>query len=136
MTAEQLAAIHAACFTQSRSWSVSEFEKFLASAQCGLTTSEHGFAVLRKSGSEVEILTIAVHPDARRQGEGRNLLNAALALAKSQDCKEVFLEVMDTNAAAIALYESANFSQAGFRKDYYQSPGGIRSSAIVMHKFL
>jgi ribosomal-protein-alanine N-acetyltransferase len=134
MTPEQLAEIHAASFTQPRPWSASEFSNLIASDRTHLSTSANGFALIQTAGPEAELLTIAVHPNARRNGEGSQLLGKALASGKSAECEEIFLEVVDTNTAAIALYRAAGFTERGVRKDYYNGPNGAKSSALIMHK--
>ncbi len=134
MTPEQLAEIHAASFTQPRPWSATEFADLLASEQTRLVTCENGFALIQIAGPEAELLTIAVHPDTRRNGEGSTLLLAALAAAKTAKCEEMFLEVVDTNTPAIKLYKSKGFSDRAVRKDYYNGFNGAKSSALIMHK--
>lgn len=42
---------------------------------------------------------------------------------------EFWLEVRESNAAAIALYESAGYRQVGFRKRYYHDP---EEGAVLM----
>ncbi|MEJ6709113.1 MAG: ribosomal protein S18-alanine N-acetyltransferase [Amylibacter sp.] len=136
MTPEQLAEIHALSFTQPRPWSAAEFSDFLASECTHLLTSENGFALIQIAGPEAELLTIAVLPNVRRNGQGSTLLTAALATAKAATCKDIFLEVVDTNTPAIELYKSKGFSERGIRKDYYNGPNGAKSSALIMHKSL
>ncbi|HEV7614136.1 MAG TPA: GNAT family N-acetyltransferase [Steroidobacteraceae bacterium] len=50
-----------------------------------------------------------------RQGIGRRLLEACLALAKNADIEKVELEVFSDNIAAVRLYESFGFSHEGVR---------------------
>ncbi len=134
MTPQDLATIHAACFTQPRPWSVSEFTDLLASDRTELFTTKNGFALIQIAGPESELLTIAVHPDARRSGQGTQLLKSALNAAKSAGCEDMFLEVVDTNTPAIALYYAAGFTDRAVRKDYYNGPNGAKSSALVLYK--
>lgn len=67
---------------------------------------------------EHEILNLAVDPAARRKGVALRLLESEL------DHREGswFLEVRESNAAAIALYESLGFRRVGVRKNYYNDP--------------
>ncbi|WGI20959.1 ribosomal protein S18-alanine N-acetyltransferase [Amylibacter sp. IMCC11727] len=136
MTPAQLAAIHAASFTQPRPWSADEFVALLASERTRLLTSENGFALIQTAGPEAELLTIAVHPNARRTGQGRDLLARALTAAQKAKCEDIFLEVVDDNTPAIALYRDAGFRERAIRKDYYNGANGKKSSALVMHKSL
>jgi ribosomal-protein-alanine N-acetyltransferase len=78
-----------------------------------------GFIVLRNvAQDEREILNLAVAPDWRRQGVGRALLRAALEGFRGA----VFLEVRESNAAAIAFYKLNHFQEVSRRSEYYQSP--------------
>ncbi|GGA23670.1 GNAT family N-acetyltransferase [Neptunicoccus cionae] len=131
-----MAEIHAACFTQPRPWSTAELTDLCASPLCLVKTLDQGFAIVRRAGPEAELLTIAVHPDARRQGKARVLLTGLLAELHSTGCEEIFLEVVEDNAPAIALYKATGFAALSFRKDYYNGPNGKKSSALVMHKTL
>jgi ribosomal-protein-alanine N-acetyltransferase len=65
---------------------------------------------------------VATHPDARRQGLGRAVVEALLAKAASLDLAFVYLEVRPSNAAAIALYQSLGFTLVGRRKNFYRHP--------------
>ena len=136
MTPEHMAKIHAASFTQPRPWSVKEFTHLLGSPRTRSVTSDNGFAFVQIAGPEAELLTIAVHPNARRSGEGSTVLAKVLNVAKADNCEEIFLEVVDTNTAAIALYHRHGFKDRAARKEYYNGPNGVRSSALIMHKRL
>ncbi len=136
MTADQLAALHAKCFTQPRPWSAQEFAELLNSKAVFLCADEFGFALGRVAGPEAELITIAVDPDHRRQGHAQNLMHAFELQAKASGATQVFLEVAETNKAATALYQQFGFSQAGLRKDYYAGPLGHRIAALVMRKDL
>ena len=81
---------------------------------------------------EGEILNIAVVPDARRRGIGKALLSFAIDHLKSQSCGSIFLEVRESNIAAIKLYANFGFRKLGVRKNYYESP---RENAIIMGMF-
>ena len=75
---------------------------------------------------ESEILNLAVAPEARRMGMARSLLRHALEGAPSS----WFLEVRESNLAAIRLYESTGFQASGKRPGYYSDSSEL---AIVMH---
>ena len=78
-----------------------------------------GFLVSRPTAAdENEILNLAVDPAARRRGVARRLLQTALAREKSR----WFLEVRESNRAAIELYLTMGFVQYGRRATYYHNP--------------
>lgn len=78
---------------------------------------------------EVDIHNIAVHPDFRRQGIGRLLLEQVVAAARRQDRLRVTLDVRFSNAPAQNLYRSFGFVIRGLRKGYYSDNG---EDALVM----
>lgn len=88
-----------------------------------------GFLVSRETiPGEREILNVAVDPAHRRRGLGKGLIEAELARSN----RAWFLEVRESNAPAIALYQSMGFEPAGRRPNYYNSPP---EAAIVMRFF-
>ena len=89
-----------------------------------------GFLVSRHTvPDEREILNIAVAPPFRRQGIAKELLQEQMGRWPS---KNWFLEVRESNVAAINLYESIGFRPSGRRPDYYTNPA---EAAIVMSFF-
>ena len=81
-----------------------------------------GYVVAWFAAGQGEIANLAVDPDARGQGLGSTLLDAALDEAKRHRCDEVFLEVRCSNLRARQLYESRGFSEVGRRRRYYRLP--------------
>jgi len=81
---------------------------------------------------ELEILTIAVDDDHRRQGIARKLIERASALTSA---RVMHLEVRQSNKPAIALYRGLGFLEVGRRPAYYRcgedalvmraTPGGV-----------
>ncbi|MBD2423723.1 ribosomal protein S18-alanine N-acetyltransferase [Cyanobium sp. FACHB-13342] len=70
---------------------------------------------------ELHITLVAVAPEQRRRGLGRQVLEALLAEARQQGARHATLEVGVTNAAAVALYRSLGFQDAGLRRGYYRN---------------
>ncbi|MDV4143266.1 ribosomal protein S18-alanine N-acetyltransferase [Shimia sp. FJ5] len=134
MTPDDLAALHAAAFTQSRPWSTEEFAALLASPHCFLVAQGQSFALGRAIAGEAELLTIATHPKARRQGLARACLSQFETAARARGANSAFLEVAADNPAAIALYRAAGFTDAGQRKGYYTRPDGPAVDALILTK--
>ena len=85
-----------------------------------------GFVVVRQlAPGEREVLNFAVHPDYRRRGVGRRLIQAELARGPGAR----FLEVRASNRVAIEFYTSMGFKQCGRREGYYGNP---REDALVL----
>ena len=129
-----LAEIHASAFD--RPWSAAEIAALLDSpGTLALQSSGDikGFVMVRAMAGEGEILTLAVAPQARRQGLAHALMQAAIVLAMAQEAQTLFLEVAADNAAALRLYEGLGFELAGRRKGYYDR-GAVspRIDALVM----
>ena len=126
-----LSAIHQACFAQG--WNQQAFsDLFNITGTLAFTADIAGFGILRLLVDEAEILTIAVLPEARRQGIGKTIFSSMLQWAKEKNVKSVFLEVAESNITAQELYKSAGFAIVSRRKNYYNH----NEDAIVMQKSL
>lgn len=64
------------------------------------------------------ISNIAVHPDYRRRGIGKILLEECLSRLREK-AEEVSLEVRKSNYPAISLYRKFGFREIGIRRRYY-----------------
>jgi RimJ/RimL family protein N-acetyltransferase len=65
--------------------------------------------------THVARLGMGVRSQWRRQGIGRQLLEACLSLAKHVGIEKVELEVFSDNLGAIRMYESVGFSREGVK---------------------
>jgi len=68
------------------------------------------------------ITNVATAPEFRRQGIAKALITKVLEYCRSKGMIYITLEVRESNAGAIALYESFGFRKIGKRADYYQKP--------------
>ncbi|MCM2291560.1 GNAT family N-acetyltransferase [Allorhizobium sp. BGMRC 0089] len=91
-----------------------------------------GFVLAREVAGEAEILTIAVHEKVARSGLGWRLMQAAMRQARMRGADTMFLEVEESNLAAIDLYRKLDFEKVGERPAYYADASGKRSAALVM----
>lgn len=133
MSAARLADLHLRCFTaHPRPWSAAEIDDLLASRLNFLLRRPQGFLIGRTVADEAELLTLAVSPDARRQGVARDLLAEFGATASARGAVEAFLEVASDNQAARALYLADGWVETGLRRNYYAA--GI--DAILMRRSL
>lgn len=78
-----------------------------------------GFLLAQYAAGESEIINLAVAPVERRQGIGGALVAKAMARARVEGARTMFLEVAGDNTAARALYDRIGFVQVGIRPDYY-----------------
>jgi ribosomal-protein-alanine N-acetyltransferase len=88
-----------------------------------------GFVCFWRVVDEMHILNVAVREDLRRKGIARKLVEAAIAYAGERGALSATLEVRESNTAAIGLYTSLGFVNAGIRKSYYENP---RENAVIM----
>jgi ribosomal-protein-alanine N-acetyltransferase len=133
------ASLHATSFAHS--WSTAEFEALLLDPAClaeGIDGKSGlaGFMLSRRALDEAEILTVVVDPRARRQGCGERLLASHLARLPRDGVTTLFLEVSESNVAALALYRRLGFVQIGKRSNYYAQPDGTRANALIMRRSL
>lgn len=90
-----------------------------------------GYAIVMTVLDEAHLLNISIAKSHQRQGLGRKLLEQVVALAQSKQCKDLYLEVRESNQPAIALYESVGFNEMSIRRNYYPAKHG-REHAILM----
>lgn len=121
MTPEQLAALHAACFGDApRPWAAAEFADLLDARGCFLLSRPGGFLFGRVIFDEAELLTLAVLPEARRRGLGRELAGGFVATSSARGAVTAFLEVAADNHPARQLYSRLGWREVGRRPRYYR----------------
>ena len=81
-----------------------------------------GYAGVLMVPDESDITKISVRQDLHRKGIGKALLRALQEKMPEHGVRKIFLEVRESNAAAIRLYESCGFEKVGVRKKYYSDP--------------
>jgi ribosomal-protein-alanine N-acetyltransferase len=126
-----MAAIHASCFAgpTDRPWDEATMAQFIASpgVLCLLGAATHviaapaGLLIARRAADEAELLTFGVTPACRRAGLGRALVTQALEDLRASGAATLFLEVDESNEAALALYRSLGAAPVGRRAGYYES---------------
>lgn len=123
---DALVAIENLCFETDR-LSRRSFRHMITKAHAALLLDEEVGAVrgyvllLFNAGTSLaRMYSIAVHPEFRSRGIGRQLMIAAEQAALAQDCVTLRLEVRMDNASSIALYESMGYRRFGFYDDYYE----------------
>lgn len=94
--------------------------RYLVARQGGAVV---GYAGVWLMVDEAHITTFAVHPEWRRQGIGRRLLQGMLLLAEELGATHMTLEVRVSNHAAQELYRGYGFAFAGRRERYYTDDG-------------
>ena len=91
-----------------------------------------GYFVAMLGVEEAHLLNITVAPAYQRQGWARVLLDALALWARGRGAQWLWLEVRQSNARAIRIYEAHGYRRVGLRKGYYPAGHGRREDAVVM----
>jgi ribosomal-protein-alanine N-acetyltransferase len=122
---------------ESAQWSPESYQQGAEAGQTILVAEEGGeicgFLVSRWVASEGEILNMAVAPVSRRKGVASQLLGDALEEARRRHVERIYLEVRESNGAAILFYETHGFARSGRRANYYSNP---TEDAVLMERKL
>lgn len=92
-----------------------------------------GYIIYSVVCDSADLLRVAVDAGSRRCGVGRKLMEAMIDDCAGRDVQSIFLEVRESNAAAIAMYEKFGFIKISTRKKYYDLPV---EDGLVMQKKL
>ena len=126
-----VATLEQLCFGEP--WSANALEILLGDGAFACVCTEEnvvvGYGGMLSVLDEGQITNIAVHPDYRRQGYGRRVLEAMLEEASNRGLCQISLEVRASNLAAITLYEQSGFVCVGRRRSFYRQP---TEDALVM----
>ncbi len=121
---------------QSHPWTLKQFEDAVTAYQSTVIEVQGqvaGFCILQPVLDEANLLLMAIDPAQQGQGLGYQLLEASVVMLKNNPV-QIFLEVRESNQAAIKLYEKSGFHQIDLRKNYYPNANGSREHAIIMVK--
>lgn len=121
---------------QTHPWSKQQFQESLASYQCTVYEQANqvvGFCILQPVLDEANLLLMAIHPNQQGKGLGYILLDHSIQQLKNHPI-QIFLEVRESNTAAIGLYEKIGFHQIDLRKNYYPNVDGSKEHAVIMVK--
>lgn len=104
----------------------------------GVYSNEHkqllGFIIVHQPmPDEWTIMNVVISSAFQRQGFGKKLVGYVCDLALAANAS-VFLEVRESNQAAIELYTQLGFKNLGRRKGYYPTALGDHEDAIVMQR--
>lgn len=127
-----LAALHERCFPVS--WSEKEMSDLLCLPSTIAWVTEESFLICGHVLDEMEILTIGVLPEKRKQHLATQLLENLITYAQGNGVRKIFLEVSTHNKAAQSLYAKFGFTKAGIRKAYYTTPNGTEDALCLVKK--
>ena len=121
----QIAEIEKICFTTP--WTERMLEEELENSHaCFLVAEEQGMVAgyigCHMICDEGYIANVAVAPDFRRQGIGKQLVQTLIEEGRKRDLSFISLEVRKGNIPAQTLYAECGFQIAGVRKNFYSHP--------------
>ena len=123
-------------------WTAGNFVDALAAGYGTLVVESGGaiiaYGVLMLAPGEAQLLNLTVSGTVRRQGLGRELLRRFLRRARELGAEQCFLEVRESNAAALGLYHAEGFAAVARRVGYYPPAlqGDAREDALVLRRAL
>lgn len=88
-----------------------------------------GYVICYCAADEAEIARIAVDTSCRRQGVAAAILTELKQICREKAMQKILLDVRESNAAAIGLYQKAGFTVDGIRKGFYANPA---EDAVLM----
>ncbi|MDD3669520.1 MAG: N-acetyltransferase [Alphaproteobacteria bacterium] len=124
--------LHRLCFD--KPWDRAAFARLLALPTTRLWADAAGFLMCMEAGDALEILTLCVHPEHRRRGHARALLDEMADYARAHRIPAVFLDVAADNAAAGGLYAAAGFDFQRTRPKYYRTARGATDAVCLVKK--
>lgn len=131
----QMVELEKICF--SLPWTADMIKSELNNPSCLYLAAVDGDTLVGYIGvqtvlDEGYINNVAVRPEYRRQGIAAALISLLVEQARAIGLAFMTLEVRESNAPAISLYEKLGFTTVGRRKNYYEKP---REDAILMTIF-
>ncbi len=119
----------------SHPWTLKLFESCFGERYFNFVLEQHnqicGFYIGEFIAGQASLFDICIAPAAQGMGLGRQLLQHFIDEADQREAFECWLEVRESNAKAILLYQTAGFHQTGKRPNYYPTATG-HEDAIMM----
>ena len=134
MTPFEMAKLHLLSGGHTRPWSEIEYKNLLDTNTSRLFHTKNGFLIGRIIDLYAEILNVIIHPDYRRLGKARKLINSFEKEAKGTGSSRCFLEVAESNSSAKKLYSALGYLKVGQRHNYYKFVDGRKDDAVILSK--
>jgi len=136
-SAKELAKMDILCFISS--WTERDYKEMQKVPYFNtwlLETAESnsvGMLAFNNIYHELEILRLGIHPEWRKKGLAKLMLDRLELFSRKKSVISIFLEVHFLNKPAISLYQKKGFEEIGIRKNYFQKPIG---DALLLKKSL
>ncbi|NJN55371.1 MAG: GNAT family N-acetyltransferase [Anaerolineae bacterium] len=79
-----------------------------------------------------QVVNVAVHPDFRRRGIARGLMQQVTTMVRQRDGREILLQVEKNNSSAIVLYQSLGYQPLGSMTNWQTAVSRLRAIASTM----
>jgi [ribosomal protein S18]-alanine N-acetyltransferase len=117
------------------SWTPARVQHFISGAESSVVVARReqhiaAFAIMHFGDEVAHLNLLAVTPDHRRQGLGRQLMGWLTKTAIEAGVFRINLELRTNNMAARVFYEQLGFTQLGVVPGYYQG----REAALRMSR--
>ncbi len=90
-----------------------------------------GYAVLMVNSPDAELHNLAISKTGQNSGFATLFLTYLIDQCVRMSIENLFLEVRESNTAAINAYKKSGFIQVGLRQRYYQTDAGSESALIL-----
>ncbi|MCS7167576.1 MAG: ribosomal protein S18-alanine N-acetyltransferase [Gemmatales bacterium] len=109
-------------------WSEEDFLNALRQRNCiGMVAETHdqllGFIVYELQKSQMVVLNLAVHPQFRRQGIGRLMMERLISKLSQQRRNKITLQVRESNLPAQLFFKALGFQAIRVLRGYYSDTG-------------
>jgi ribosomal protein S18 acetylase RimI-like enzyme len=117
------------------SWTPARVQHFISGAESSVVVARReqriaAFAIMHFGDEVAHLNLLAVSPEHRRQGLGRQLMHWLTQTSTEAGVFRINLELRTHNQAARAFYEHLGFTQLGVVPGYYQG----REAALRMSR--
>ena len=131
---ESIARLESVCFNDP--WSVNSIQSELNNPLSLWIVAIDSNQVIGYVGSQsvmgwADMMNLAVDPDYRNRGVGRELVEQLIKRLKDNEVTCLTLEVRVSNTPAVNLYSSLGFCEVGRRPGYYRNP---KEDALILRK--
>jgi ribosomal-protein-alanine N-acetyltransferase len=106
-------------------WTEDEFIRCLRQRDCIGMVAERseqvvGFMIYELHKNRIHILSFAVHPEFRRQGVGRAMIDKLVSKLAYQRRNRIVLEVRETNLHAQLFFRQLGFRATSVLRSFYE----------------
>lgn len=131
---ESIARLESVCFNDP--WSINSIQSELNNSLSLWVVAVDSNRVVGYVGSQsvmgwADMMNLAVDPDYRNRGIGRELVAQLIKRLKENEVTCLTLEVRVSNTPAVNLYNSLGFCEVGRRPGYYRNP---KEDALILRR--